>query len=287
MRQSFHIGHTAREEEVFFVTGQQTPGEIMNKARSASETRGMLGQNLKTLMGEHGNVAELSRTLDINRTQMNRFLSGESFPRPDILKRICDHFGVDGRILLEPVESIITRKAGLRQSLALYGNGYNYHASSRLADGFYIFWKITYGRPARAQSILTQVKTIEGIKTFSGYMPKASGTYFMPSDPRERRSGGIIFPQQDGFSMLALDTHSRRLSLSFMEYCYMSRLFVGASYLSAGGTANTVPYVPVVMQQLPRNTGATLSAARECRLQPIEDVPDAIRELLLASPVHT
>ena len=259
----------------------------MINTSSPHDTRGIFARNLKLLMGEHGNVAELSRVLDVNRTQLNRFLSGESFPRPDILQRFCDHFNVDARILLEPVESLKGPTTGLKQELEKYGSGYNYEASRRLNDGFYIFWKLTYGRPQKGQSILTLVKTVDGIQTFSGYMPKASGTYFMPSDPQKRRAGGIIFPQDDGFSMLAFDPQGRRISLSFMEYGYMSRLYVGASYLSTGDTPNTQPYVPVAMQQLPPDAQHVLAAARDSGLRPLETIPPAIRELLLASPAYS
>ena len=33
-------------------------------------------------------------------------MAGESFPRPDVLARICDFFDVDARVLLEPVDNI-------------------------------------------------------------------------------------------------------------------------------------------------------------------------------------
>src|SRR6056297_2884283 len=69
--------------------------------------RAILGKNLRDLIEEKGiSVAGLCRQLGINRTQFNRYLSGESFPRPDILARICNYFEVDARILLEPVGRI-------------------------------------------------------------------------------------------------------------------------------------------------------------------------------------
>ena len=60
-----------------------------------AQIRSIFGENLKTLYRETGAVAAICRELDINRTQFNRYLSGESFPRPDILAKICDRFSVD------------------------------------------------------------------------------------------------------------------------------------------------------------------------------------------------
>ena len=82
-------------------------GPEMTKAtRSPTELRDMFGANLRILAKKYPSISELSRQLKINRTQFNRYLSGESSPRPDVLDRICAFFEVDARILLEPVEKI-------------------------------------------------------------------------------------------------------------------------------------------------------------------------------------
>ncbi|WP_254439314.1 helix-turn-helix domain-containing protein [Ruegeria arenilitoris] len=66
----------------------------------------MFGANLRQLSRQYSSVSELCRQLGINRTQFNRYLSGESFPRPDVLDRMCRFFEVDARILLRPLEEI-------------------------------------------------------------------------------------------------------------------------------------------------------------------------------------
>ena len=79
---------------------------MTNDRRSPAELRSMFGANLRSLAQKFPSISELSRQLGINRTQFNRYLAGESFPRPDVLARICDFFEVDARVLLEPVEQI-------------------------------------------------------------------------------------------------------------------------------------------------------------------------------------
>ena len=76
------------------------------KSRSPAELRSMFGENLRRLSRRYPSISELSRQLGINRTQYNRYLSGESFPRPDVLDKICRFFEVDARILLDPVDEI-------------------------------------------------------------------------------------------------------------------------------------------------------------------------------------
>ena len=75
---------------------------------SPSELRDTLGANLRELAKSTPSISALCRDLGINRTQFNRYLSGESFPRPDVLFRICQYFNVDARIILEPLSEIGT-----------------------------------------------------------------------------------------------------------------------------------------------------------------------------------
>ena len=78
-----------------------------------SELRNTLGANLRSLAQNTTSISALCRDLGINRTQFNRYLSGESFPRPDVLFRICNYFDVDARIILEPLEEIGTNSRAL------------------------------------------------------------------------------------------------------------------------------------------------------------------------------
>ena len=68
------------------------------------------GCNLRELCKRTGTIAEVADHLGVNRVQMNRILNGESFPKPDLMKRICDHFSVNARILLEPLAELEAEK---------------------------------------------------------------------------------------------------------------------------------------------------------------------------------
>ena len=41
----------------------------------------------------------------MNRTQYNRYLGGESHPRPEVLKVIVEYFSVDANILLREIDA--------------------------------------------------------------------------------------------------------------------------------------------------------------------------------------
>ncbi|MGR3479965.1 helix-turn-helix domain-containing protein [Salipiger marinus] len=69
-------------------------------------TLDIFGSNLREMIDRKhgGNVSAAARELPVNRTQLNRYLERQSWPRPDVLERICTHFGVDGRVLLQPLK---------------------------------------------------------------------------------------------------------------------------------------------------------------------------------------
>ena len=71
-------------------------------------------QNLKHLIEVHhgGNISQAAIAMNINRTQLSRYLNENTWPREAQLRRICAHFGVDARILLDPLEGTDSQAQG-------------------------------------------------------------------------------------------------------------------------------------------------------------------------------
>ena len=112
------------------------------RSESPAELRAMFGRNLRLLCQPYASVSALCRELGINRTQFNRYLSGESFPRPDILQKICLHFGLDALILLQPLSELKNDPSnaqtfyGLREFLNMRPGNVPEHL---FPYGFYVF----------------------------------------------------------------------------------------------------------------------------------------------------
>ena len=112
------------------------------RSPTPAELRNMLGANLRQLSQKAASISALCRDLGINRTQYNRYLAGESFPRPDVLHRICTYFGVDARILLEPVETMAPAGSGVLRNPAIaefLGGAARPVPEESLPSGFYRF----------------------------------------------------------------------------------------------------------------------------------------------------
>lgn len=61
-----------------------------------------LAANLRLLCSFKPSIAEVARALELHRSQLNKYLAGSSQPRPALLRRIGDHFGVEVHELLLP-----------------------------------------------------------------------------------------------------------------------------------------------------------------------------------------
>lgn len=83
----------------------------MVQRHSETSSHLIFGQNLRILCKERGTLAKSADDLGISRVQMNRILDGESFPKPGLLKRACEVFDVDSRILLEPIRKLRDEQA--------------------------------------------------------------------------------------------------------------------------------------------------------------------------------
>ncbi|WP_254447865.1 helix-turn-helix domain-containing protein [Ruegeria arenilitoris] len=155
--------------------------------RSPKELRNMFGANLRRLAQVYPSVAALCRQLGINRTQFNRYLSGESFPRPDVLDRICRFFEVDARILLKPLDDIDPQLSC--PSAEVFENFLTSKAQPSLPPGF--FWMTETHSSAKQEecSRLLFIRRVGQTTVLRGYESRQ----IMPGTPTYLRElQGIV-----------------------------------------------------------------------------------------------
>ncbi len=74
------------------------------KRRGYSKVHSSFPANLRLLCSYKASIAEVCRTLGINRSQFNRYLSGSTLPRAGLMRTICDFFGVELHEMLLPAD---------------------------------------------------------------------------------------------------------------------------------------------------------------------------------------
>lgn len=165
----------------------------------------MLGANLRQLSQQAASISALCRDLGINRTQYNRYLAGESFPRPDVLHKICSYFGVDARILLEPVEVVTSAPppAGiLNPVVADYlGAATDPIQEEALPSGFYRFTRRSFTEESAFVRGIVYIFRNEGGTFLKGFEAKeAMRAQNLPTTQPRREFRGVVLPQEDGYA---------------------------------------------------------------------------------------
>lgn len=188
--------------------------------RTPAQLRNMFGANLRTLSENYRSISALSRELGINRTQFNRYLSGESFPRPDVLARICDFFHVDARVLLEPVDQI-TRDEGPVASKFLkdfMGETVRVVPEEDFPSGFYHFSRRSFVKETDFVRGLVHV-TRQGNSTFlRGYEPKAAmAMQGIPPTPAAREYRGFVLKVEDGVTVMTARRGGITASINYLN----------------------------------------------------------------------
>ncbi|MEL7132752.1 MAG: helix-turn-helix transcriptional regulator [Pseudomonadota bacterium] len=253
--------------------------------RSPAELRSMFGENLRILASDYPSISELARQLGINRTQFNRYLSGESFPRPDVLSRICDFFDVDARVLLEPVQNISGGSDPLVGPFLkdFLGNGVKAVTEDMFPTGFYRFSRRSFLEDETYVTGLVRVFRENGATVVRGYETRAAlSAQGMSITRRAREFRGLILRQEDGVSALI----SRRGSHT-ASFNYLSRVTSFENNFWVGYVARTIKeslgddrIVRMVYEYLGTAFGPAKEAARKAGYCTADELAPFERRLL-------
>lgn len=245
----------------------------------------MFGANLRSLAQRYPSISELSRQLGINRTQFNRYLSGESFPRPDVLDRICEFFEVDARILLEPVEKLNTRPDLLNSAVLedFVGVGIRDISEELFPSGVYRFSRASFVSEDKYVIGLVHVFRRDDCTFVRGYEAReAMRQQGLPEDGPSREFRGYVTQQEDGIALVI----SRRNSVT-CSFNYLSRVasmnnnyWVGYVTRTVRESTTGTRAVRMVYEHLGRDMNAILAAARRTGLHNEEELMPFHRRLL-------
>ncbi len=266
--------------------GQPNASPTHSKSKDPAKLRGMFGRNLQILSAPYPSISALCRKLGINRTQFNRYLAGESFPRPDVLHRICTFFDVDARILLEPVEALTTTASDLLNHPDLegfFGREPLDIPESVFPSGFYQFVRRSFIDETRFVLGLIFVKRRDGYTLLRSYEPReAMRLQGLSVAPPNREFRGLILRQQEG--VMALATHRDTLSCSFnflsRQSSFQPNIWEGYAARTIRESVSGNRATRMVYEHLGRFSDQVLKTARRAGLVTQDAVPEYHRRLL-------
>lgn len=177
------------------------------------------GNNLRLLVKLHGSQTQVAEDLGVSRIQFRRYLSGESFPKPNALKKICDYFSVDARILtdcLTPEQLIMMRQgrydaretpplvAAMQEAVAYACRSSHpyFYNPGELPYGLYARWRGAMSRKDAAQVGLIQIRTLNTARVVKGFQPKEVDLDLRNPSLHDREFRGILLRQRTGYTVV-------------------------------------------------------------------------------------
>lgn len=251
-----------------------------------AQLRGMFGANLRHLVTRYPSVAALCRDLDINRTQFNRYLAGDSFPRPDVLYRICRFFGVDARILLEPVADLTKPSPALLAhpfTDPCFGDAASAVPDSALPSGFYRFSRRSFTDQTRFIQGLVLVFRDRTNTLVRGYEARAAmAEQGLPRDAATREFRGFAMTQEDGVALLIARRGANTGSFNFLVRVPAFQNNFWDGYVARTNRENTTSQrvTRMVYEHLGHDWARVLQAARATGYCRVEDLQPFHRRLL-------
>ncbi|GAB4285302.1 MAG: helix-turn-helix transcriptional regulator [Roseovarius sp.] len=264
----------------------QRKDDKRHRANDPAALRGVFGRNLQQLCQSYPSVSGLCRELGINRTQFNRYMSGESFPRPDVLHRICEFFGLDARILLEPVAEL--RPAGGDLINHPFLRGFFGQATVEVSEtlfpsGFYRFARRSFVETRRFVLGLVLISRADGYTFLRGFEPRrALREQGLSLAARDREYRGIVMRQEEG--IMAVVTHRDSLSCSFNfltpETAFQSNLWEGYATRTVREKVTADRATRMVYEHLGTSPAKALKYARQTGVVDIDKLPHFFVHLL-------
>ncbi len=265
---------------------EMSAADATQKPQNLSDLRMAFARNLIILVEKERSVSECARNLRISRSQLNRFLGGETYPRPDILHRICQHFGTDARILTTPLSELTQPKPVLPVNSLLLDlmEGLEPVPNSVLPDGIYAEWMVSTTEPGLVEMHLIRVFSENGRKLGKVRVSIVSAT---PGMRRYRypmvKCLAQYFMQRDGFASI-----DRVANESFHAFTAFRVGYGAANGVFPGYKLSGISYHPkrhfsrtaCVLQRLSGDAGGLLSAARHPEFIKFADAPPLIRQIL-------
>jgi len=243
-----------------------------------AELRSIFGANLRQLSRQYPSVAGLCRKLGINRTQYNRYLSGESFPRPDVLYRICTFFDVDARILLEPVDAILNNQSDLLSHPAIaafLGNESVSIDEDEFPSGFYRFSRPSFVNDQLFVVGLVYVFRRDGYCFVRGYEPKeAMRQQGLRTDLASREFRGVFLRQEQGVAALIARHKALTCSFNFLSRVssYENNFWEGYATRTVRESLNGRRAARMVYEHIQNNLPAVYHTARHGGMTMREDL---------------
>jgi transcriptional regulator with XRE-family HTH domain len=243
----------------------------------------IFAHNLSKLIAPDLNLAQLCRELQVHRTQLHRFLKGESIPRPDVLERICNHFDLDARILTSPLEDV--RALRHHAIPAFITEAFVPASQDVFPDGFYAEWRELKATSKQYVCRVLGVKTVNGSRETKIILREVAvqddGAFGTISAVRICR--GIAMQQAAGLFIMDVPNHNHNVTFTALRSHSLGdpNLFSGRKKSVAGILSPDKLFRQgTVLQRLSGGINEAMTVRRMPMFRTTAETPTSIQWLL-------
>lgn len=256
-----------------------------------SELREIFRKKLRFAVNMVGSVNKACALIGVNRTQFNRYLSGQSMPRPELLYKFCQQLSLPMEWFFDQSKdfaaSLSEHELGgqLRQMVA----GHKFRISEEMMpDGFYLLWKKMFDASWPYDAALCTVKTRNDVKTLKVNIFRRLKA-FDEDNVYDRSVFNIefaLFRSANGIFLMSIEGEHNHVRTFFIRLrapvlAGHSRLiFSGVGLNGAFGGLAKNSLVPVALERVPPTMPAVLAAGRTVSGYQPENVPRHIKAIL-------
>lgn len=258
----------------------------MDKTMKSVAIRAQFGKNLRLLCADHPSVSEVCRQLNINRAQFNRYLNGESYPRPDMLSRICNFFNTDARILTDPMSSITAPSSDLMshpEISAFTAVEQTLVSEDELPSGFYKLSRQSFMFPERYITALLMIYRKDGWTFLKGSEALQSlRAQSLPMSPEMRQFKGYVQKIEGGFTAMVSRRNALTFTFNFISpvASFDRNFWQGYSTRTVNESINSNRVTRIVYEHLGPSTKQILQTARGAGFCEFDDLPIYHQRLL-------
>ncbi|MBI1492939.1 helix-turn-helix domain-containing protein [Halocynthiibacter styelae] len=234
-----------------------------------------------------GSVSAFADEVGVNRTQLSRYLNGQSIPRPEFLVRVSSVYNLPLNWLMVPHEDPDVSLSEHQLSGDLHRMFARRHFQlneNLLPSGLYMFWKGLFQQPGRYEGYMASVKLNNGVAKVRTIMIKNLRRYGIleKSDPIDHVCLGVGVKSHSGINISFSDSVANVMATSFLLPASPLRFrsndtYSGFMSLSYTPGRDQLNWVPCVMELLPANVSDVLAAARRSGVYDKGELPEEIQ----------
>ena len=255
---------------------------------SPRQLRENLSRRLSIAVEKVGFITQISQITGVNRTQLSRYLSGKSMPRPDVLYQLS--------VQLElPLEWLFSCEvsSGSETAVLEFGNvmaklvrGRSFQIMDDVVlDGFYLLWKGNFKRQHGAEALICSDNSCAGMKKIKLSVRRTLANDSVTDAPllENQFINGVIFKSSEGVLMLYSESRFITMWVGYVQKAYLrqsrgvGKNLIGTFTQYRSAERGTVSLVPMLLEKISDTESKILSAPRRSTRYAIEDIPPHVQ----------